>query len=183
MSHALSARSVCVCICICVSVSVCLCLCVCVCVLSRPLLALSWRITSSVRRRGATGRTQQVPLKCAWLCGADSDAGCSWVVQREYSGGSEGANYSSGGSGLDNGLVVELPDGKLFRLTNPNGRVVEMPNGSVVEMIDGQVCAHIVGVCVGGVMDPVMRTPPPFPLNLPWMSALAVPNSQQGPLA
>jgi hypothetical protein len=35
--------------------------------------------------------------------------------------------------------VVELPDGKLFRLTNPNGRVVEMPNGSVVEMIDGQV--------------------------------------------
>ena len=39
----------------------------------------------------------------------------------------------------DPGLVVELPDGQLFRLANPNGRVVEMPNGSVVEMIDGQV--------------------------------------------
>ena len=39
--------------------------------------------------------------------------------------------------------MVELPDGKLFRLTNPNGRVVEMPNGSVVEMIDGQVCACV----------------------------------------
>lgn len=39
----------------------------------------------------------------------------------------------------EDGLVVELPDGKLFRLKNPNGRVVEMPNGSVVEMIDGQV--------------------------------------------
>jgi hypothetical protein len=50
--------------------------------------------------------------------------------------GADGANYNSGG---DNSLVVELPDGKLFRLTNPNGRVVEMPNGSVVEMIDGQV--------------------------------------------
>jgi len=35
--------------------------------------------------------------------------------------------------------VVELPDGKLFRLMNSNGRVVEMPNGSIVEMIDGQV--------------------------------------------
>jgi hypothetical protein len=49
--------------------------------------------------------------------------------------GGEEANYNSG----DTGLVVELPDGKLFRLKNPNGRVVEMPNGSVVEMIDGQV--------------------------------------------
>jgi len=39
----------------------------------------------------------------------------------------------------DQGLIVELPDGKLFRLSNPNGRVVEMPNGSVVEMVDGQV--------------------------------------------
>jgi len=43
------------------------------------------------------------------------------------------------GSPGDSGLVVELPDGKLFKLSNPNGRVVEMPNGSVVEMIDGQV--------------------------------------------
>ena len=39
----------------------------------------------------------------------------------------------------DQGLIVELPDGKLFRLSNTNGRVVEMPNGSVVEMVDGQV--------------------------------------------
>jgi len=60
-------------------------------------------------------------------------------AHRQRGGYAEGANYSSGGSGADNGLVVELPDGKLFRLTNPNGRVVEMPNGSVVEMIDGQV--------------------------------------------
>ena len=37
------------------------------------------------------------------------------------------------------GLVVELPDGKLFKLKHQNGRVVEMPNGSVVEMVDGQV--------------------------------------------
>ncbi len=49
--------------------------------------------------------------------------------------GGEEANYNSG----DTGLVVELPDGKLFRLKNPNGRVVEIPNGSVVKMIDGQV--------------------------------------------
>jgi hypothetical protein len=35
--------------------------------------------------------------------------------------------------------VVELPDGKLFKLKNPNGRVVEMPNSAVVEMLDGQV--------------------------------------------
>ena len=49
--------------------------------------------------------------------------------------GADGGNYNSG----DNSLVVELPDGKLFRLTNPHGRVVEMPNGSVVEMTDGQV--------------------------------------------
>ena len=83
-------------------------------------------------------------------------------MQREYSGGSEGANYSSGGSGLDNGLVVELPDGKLFRLTNPNGRVVEMPNGSVVEMIDGQVCVYVCGrVC--GVTGSLMRHPTPSP--------------------
>ena len=61
---------------------------------------------------------------------------CAAGGSRNGNGYSEGANYSSGG---DNGLVVELPDGKLFRLTNPNGRVVEMPNGSVVEMIDGQV--------------------------------------------
>jgi len=39
----------------------------------------------------------------------------------------------------ESGLVVELPDGKLFKLSNPEGRVVEMPNGSVVEMLDGQV--------------------------------------------
>jgi hypothetical protein len=39
----------------------------------------------------------------------------------------------------DSGLMVELPDGKLFRLENPAGRVVEMPDGEVVEMLDGQV--------------------------------------------
>lgn len=39
----------------------------------------------------------------------------------------------------DRGLVVELPDGKLFKLKHPNGRVVEMPNGNIVEMLDGQV--------------------------------------------
>ena len=47
----------------------------------------------------------------------------------------EKANYNSG----EAGVVVELPDGKLFWLKNPTGRVVEMPNLSVVEMIDGQV--------------------------------------------
>ncbi len=50
-------------------------------------------------------------------------------------GGGGGIDY-----GQDKGLVVELPDGKLFKLKNINGRVVEMPNGSVVEMVDGQVC-------------------------------------------
>jgi hypothetical protein len=40
---------------------------------------------------------------------------------------------------MDHGIVVELPDGKLFKLSDPNGRVVEMPNGSIVEMLDGQV--------------------------------------------
>ena len=35
--------------------------------------------------------------------------------------------------------MVELPDGKLLKLSDPNGRVVEMPNGTVVEMLDGQV--------------------------------------------
>jgi hypothetical protein len=54
-------------------------------------------------------------------------------------GGGGGIDY-----GQDKGLVVELPDGKLFKLKNINGRVVEMPNGSVVEMVDGQVCS-----CVG----------------------------------
>jgi len=49
-------------------------------------------------------------------------------------GGGGGIDY-----GQDKGLVVELPDGKLFKLKNINGRVVEMPNGSVVEMVDGQV--------------------------------------------
>ena len=54
------------------------------------------------------------------------------------------ANYLGGAVGQwDNGLVVELPDGKLFRLSHPNGRVVELPNGNVVEVVDGQVC-----VCV-----------------------------------
>ena len=32
-------------------------------------------------------------------------------------------------SSMEHGLVVELPDGKLFKLSDPNGRVVEMPNG------------------------------------------------------
>eukprot|EP00290_Baffinella_frigidus_P044832 CAMPEP_0180297170 /NCGR_PEP_ID=MMETSP0988-20121125/20238_1 /TAXON_ID=697907 /ORGANISM="non described non described, Strain CCMP2293" /LENGTH=240 /DNA_ID=CAMNT_0022275495 /DNA_START=215 /DNA_END=934 /DNA_ORIENTATION=+ len=50
-----------------------------------------------------------------------------------------GSNGFGSPGSVDNGLVVELPDGKLFKLSNPNGRVVEMPNGSVVEMIDGQV--------------------------------------------
>ncbi len=63
-------------------------------------------------------------------------------------GGGSAASRSnfrpSGGSNngmdfQDKGLVVELPDGKLFKLKNVNGRVVEMPNGSVVEMVDGQV--------------------------------------------
>ena len=39
----------------------------------------------------------------------------------------------------ERGLVVELPDGKLFKLKHPNGRVVEMPNGNIVEMLDGQI--------------------------------------------
>jgi hypothetical protein len=46
----------------------------------------------------------------------------------------------------ERGLVVELPDGKLFKLKHPNGRVVEMPNGNIVEMLDGQiveVCANL----------------------------------------
>ncbi len=47
----------------------------------------------------------------------------------------------------DKGLVVELPDGKLFKLKNPNGRVVEMPNGAVVEMLDGQVVEVIDSSC------------------------------------
>jgi hypothetical protein len=51
--------------------------------------------------------------------------------------GGYGGNIPSPDS--DKGLVVELPDGKLFKLKNPNGRVVEMPNSAVVEMLDGQV--------------------------------------------
>ena len=51
--------------------------------------------------------------------------------------GSVGGQASSPGD--DKGLVVELPDGKLFKLKNPSGRVVEMPNSAVVEMLDGQV--------------------------------------------
>lgn len=47
--------------------------------------------------------------------------------------------YNGNSSPDDKGLVVELPDGKLFKLKNPNGRVVEMPNSAVVEMLDGQV--------------------------------------------
>ena len=46
---------------------------------------------------------------------------------------------NSPNSSMDHGIVVELPDGKLFKLSDPNGRVVEMPNGSIVEMLDGQV--------------------------------------------
>jgi len=46
-------------------------------------------------------------------------------------------------SSMEHGLVVELPDGKLFKLSDPNGRVVEMPNGTVVEMLDGQVPSYI----------------------------------------
>ena len=34
---------------------------------------------------------------------------------------------------------MQLPDGKLFKLKHPNGRVVEMPNGNIVEMLDGQL--------------------------------------------
>eukprot|EP00286_Rhodomonas_abbreviata_P020627 CAMPEP_0181310458 /NCGR_PEP_ID=MMETSP1101-20121128/12596_1 /TAXON_ID=46948 /ORGANISM="Rhodomonas abbreviata, Strain Caron Lab Isolate" /LENGTH=428 /DNA_ID=CAMNT_0023417087 /DNA_START=195 /DNA_END=1478 /DNA_ORIENTATION=- len=54
-------------------------------------------------------------------------------------GAEAAAGFGSPGSTEGSGLVVELPDGKLFKLSNPNGRVVEMPNGSVVEMLDGQV--------------------------------------------
>jgi hypothetical protein len=46
---------------------------------------------------------------------------------------------TSPNSSIEHGLVVELPDGKLFKLSDPNGRVVEMPNGTVVEMLDGQM--------------------------------------------
>jgi hypothetical protein len=55
----------------------------------------------------------------------------------------------------DKGLVVELPDGKLFKLKNPNGRVVEMPNSAVVEMLDGQVVE--VRSFFVGVVIPVYR--------------------------
>ena len=69
-------------------------------------------------------------------------------LPNQHGGGGGGSARSgfrpSGGSNnsmdfQDKGLVVELPDGKLFKLKNINGRVVEMPNGSVVEMVDGQV--------------------------------------------
>ena len=36
-------------------------------------------------------------------------------------------------------ILTKTADGKLFKLSDPNGRVVEMPNGAVVEMLDGQV--------------------------------------------
>eukprot|EP00282_Hemiselmis_andersenii_P035484 CAMPEP_0169445692 /NCGR_PEP_ID=MMETSP1042-20121227/10575_1 /TAXON_ID=464988 /ORGANISM="Hemiselmis andersenii, Strain CCMP1180" /LENGTH=180 /DNA_ID=CAMNT_0009557105 /DNA_START=195 /DNA_END=733 /DNA_ORIENTATION=+ len=60
----------------------------------------------------------------------------------KYGGGGDaggGGGYGGGSPVDDKGLVVELPDGKLFKLKNPNGRVVEMPNSAVVEMLDGQV--------------------------------------------
>jgi len=42
-------------------------------------------------------------------------------------------------SNSSNGPVVQLPDGRLFRLEQSIGSLVEMPDGSVVEMVDGQV--------------------------------------------
>ncbi len=67
--------------------------------------------------------------------GGGGAAASSRSGYRGSGGGGGGIDY-----GQDKGLVVELPDGKLFKLKNINGRVVEMPNGSVVEMVDGQVC-------------------------------------------
>jgi len=63
--------------------------------------------------------------------GANAGRGIENTNSTQYPPSSPGTDGS--------GLVVELPDGKLFKLSNPNGRVVEMPNGSVVEMLDGQV--------------------------------------------
>jgi hypothetical protein len=61
------------------------------------------------------------------------------VSRSSRSGYGGGGGYRGMDYGQDKGFVVELPDGKLFKLKNINGRVVEMPNGSVVEMVDGQV--------------------------------------------
>ena len=84
-----------------------------------------------------------VPQAIEWALAhldEESDPQAAQRQQQRYSGGGEMKHGASpNGGNLDNGLVVELPDGKLFRLTNPNGRVVEMPNGAVVEMVDGQV--------------------------------------------
>lgn len=77
--------------------------------------------------------------------------------QRSNSRGAGAGRYPSGQRDAipddddDRGLVVELPDGKLFKLKHPNGRVVEMPNGNIVEMLDGQIVevrSRVERVCV-----------------------------------